>query len=76
MNESMDSGLEEYRKGGIRDWRNSGLTGYRKEGGIQERRVEDRRYSIWNRRDAGQEGYRKGDTTRNKCLVWHGCKDK
>ena len=44
MNESMDSGLEEYRKGGIRDWRNSGLSGYRKKGGIQERRVEDRRY--------------------------------
>ena len=67
----LDSGLEQFRTGGIHEIRDSGLEGYKKVG-IQERRVQDRRYAeqerCWKggiqeskdrgmqkRRNAGQE---------------------
>ena len=40
----LDSGLEQFRTGGIHEIRDSGLEGYKKVG-IQERRVQDRRYA-------------------------------
>ena len=73
MQERRDSGLQGYRKGGIRDCsagmlkrRDSGLHGFRtgwvryKKGGIRPSGLEEFRIGVLNeKRDSGLEGFRK-----------------